>query len=448
MEETDKKNAIVVDTNVLIHDPKAIDVLREGGNTLFIPWQVILELDNLKNRPDIGIDAAEAIARIDELHGNNNGSLVIARERTFNGLKGLKKSNPDHEIIATAVKLAVDNQNKKEFKKVKLVSRDHTVRLLARDFKLERYGLTVDNYHRDETEEPCNHHPKEINVSSEIISGDDTFPADLSPEIGENEGVICYSDKVVPGCSSTEWGKKFAAIRKGDIFKIIPMEIKALGLAPQILNGNGPNWPQIIALGQLLDPEIDLVILQCGAGTGKTLLALAAAVEQRSHFQNIIVSRPMVHLDDTDSMGFLPGNEKEKMTPWLRPIRVALSFLKRIDGGRNAKLIDEMENNEKIIYESLDYIRGMTYYKDIIIVDEAQNLTPHQVKTIITRAGIGTKMIFTGDLSQIDRRRRLDSRSSGLNYAINRLQGHKLVGISTFRESVRSRLASLGGDKL
>jgi len=147
-------------------------------------------------------------------------------------------------------------------------------------------------------------------------------------------------------------------------------------------------------------------------------------------------------------MGFLPGNEKEKMNPWLRPVRVALAFLKRIDSGKHARLIEELEKNEKIIYESLNYIRGMTYYKDIIIVDEAQNLTPHQVKTIITRAGIGTKMIFTGDLSQIDRRRRLDSRSSGLNYAINRMKGHRLVGISTFRESVRSPLASLGGEKL
>jgi PhoH-like ATPase len=440
-----EKNAIIADTNVFIHDPSAIDVLREGGNTLYIPMTVILELDKLKDKPDIGIDARDALRRIEHLNLEGDPSLKIYSKRP--NLKTLKEwldpNSPDHQIIAVAHTIVEENQKDKVFAKVKLVSRDRPVRLLA--YELISDGVVVEDYYRDETEELKHQSPKEINVCPDEISDNFTFKYDPKTHnhIEENEGVICFSNAF-----GKEWKDSFVAIKKGDVFRIVNRDVHALGLKPYSLNGNGPNWQQYIALGQLLDPGVELVFLQGGAGTGKTLLALATAIEQRKMYQQIIITRPMIHLEDEDRMGFLPGDEIEKMTPWLRPILRAFSFLSNLDGFENKKLIDRLKDEGKIVFEPLDYIRGMTYHKDILIVDEAQNLTPHQVKTIITRAGEKAKIIFTGDLGQIDRRRRLDRKSSGLTYAIKRMMGHSLVGVTTFRDSVRSRLAGLAEERL
>ncbi len=317
------------------------------------------------------------------------------------------------------------------------------MRLLAHE--LIRAGVVVENYYRDETEELKHRSPKEINVCPDEISDDFAFKYNpkLHGHVEENEGVVCFSNAF-----SKVWKGSFVAIKKGDFFRIVNPEIHAIGLKPYSLNGNGPNWQQYIALGQLLDPGVELVFLQGGAGTGKTLLALASAIEQRKLYQQIIITRPMIHLEDEDRMGYLPGDEMQKMTPWLRPVLRALAFLSNIDTFENKKLIDRLRDEAKVVFEPLDYIRGMTYHKDILIVDEAQNLTPHQVKTIITRAGEKAKIIFTGDLGQIDRRRRLDRKSSGLTYAIKRMMDHSLVGVTTFHESVRSRLAGLAEERL
>lgn len=442
MEESSLTNAIIPDTNVLVHDPKAVDYLREGGNILIIPLRVIFELDGIKNRPIIGRDASEALSRIEELHDAGSKSLVIARQKSWENLKQLDRKHPDHEIIATAAQVAKENRNSKRYKKVKLLSRDNTVRLLAREFKL---GLSVENYHRDETEETKNEQPRSINVPDGLLRSDFAFSAEGYDDIRINEGVVCYSSGY-PAKSGGSWDSHYAAIRKEEHFEIIPRDISAFGLSPISLNGNGPNWSQYIALAQLLDQRIELVFLQGGAGTGKTLLALAAALEQRRLFRSIIITRPMVHLEDEDRMGFLPGDMAEKMDPWLQPIKVSLDILR--ENKIYGKKIEDIENTKKISYWPLDYFRGMTFHRAIIIVDEAQNLTPHQMKTIVTRAGMGTKMIFTGDLGQIDRRRLLDRRSSGLNYAINRLRDNPLVGITIFRESVRSPLAKVADDLL
>jgi PhoH-like ATPase len=435
--------AYVVDTNVLVHDPNAIDILREGGNTLFIHWAVIHELDHLKSRPDIGLDARQALRRIEEIRLSGDQSLVLQRKAHFQNIGDLDRKNPDHQIIATAYTLHKDRSNKQV---VKLISRDRPVRLLAREL-----GLYAEDYRRDNVEAP-KFHLREINVSEkEIDKNNLAFPFDRGEKnhqgIEENQGVVCFSDWD-PISGNCEWQRAFAAIRKNDVFKIIPRNISALGLQPFSLNGNGFNWSQAIALAQLLDSDIQLVFLQGGAGSGKTLLALASAIEQRSSYKQIIVARPMVHLEDEDNMGFLPGDAKEKIQPWLRPIMQALSFLKEADDAKHKGTITNMQEKEKIDFLSLDYIRGITIYRDILIVDEAQNLTPHQVKTIITRAGMHTKVIFTGDLGQIDRRRRLDEKSSGLAHAIARMNGHSRVGVTNFKETVRSELAKLAEERL
>jgi PhoH-like ATPase len=268
-------------------------------------------------------------------------------------------------------------------------------------------------------------------------------------DIIENEGVVCYSDYDPFSYSRLKgWRPIFAAIKKKGILHLIDNDIEALGIKPYTLNGNGDyNWHQHIALAQLLDSRIKLVLLQGGAGSGKTILSLATAISQRKTFRQILVTRPMVPLEDEDRMGFLPGNIEDKMGPWLQPIWQSLSFLKE-QSNTNKKLIEDMIEFRKLYFAPLDYIRGMSFYKDLIIVDDAQNLTPHQVKTIITRAGHEAKIIFTGDLGQIDRKKRLDRRSSGLAYATDKLNDQSLVAVTKFKETVRSPLASLAEEYL
>lgn len=442
--------AIVIDTNVAIHDPESIDVLRnDGSRTLCIPLVVIHELDVLKDKPDIGIDARDALRRIEALTLGGEPSLKIIRNLTFQGLNGLDRKRADHQIIAAAN--TVIRNMKAKFASVILVSRDRPVRILAREF-----GFTAEDYTRDATEISDNSTTlPTFNIQSRNISDDFSFPYQ-PPEDGidlpQNEGVICFSDwsgdPGTLGASDKKWGAAFTAVRKGDKYKIVQNNIQVMGLKPYSLNGNGPNWHQHIAFSQLLDPNISLIFLQGGAGSGKTLMAMAAAIELRSRYKRILITRPMIHLEDQDKMGFLPGGIEEKTGPWMRPISDALDFLKENTGERNRKIIEDMNEKKKFVTEPLDYIRGMSYYRCILIVDEAQNLTPHQMKTIITRAGEGTKIIFTGDLGQIDLRRRLDRRSSGLAYAINRMVGHeeecRMVAATNFKETVRSPLAKFG----
>lgn len=430
--------ALVTDTNVLVHNPQCIETLREEGNTLVVPWVGTLELDRLKDKPDIGWDAREAINLIEEIRKRGDDSLMIYRNPSFKSLGDLDKKVADHQIIATAKSL----QKEKSFGNVTLLSRDRTVRILAREL-----GIHADDYVHNFSVPKAG--MKEINVPSQKVSSFLAFPfQDEFGDLKENEGVICYSDFNFNLSRCAKWGKNFAAIRKDKKCQIIPYGISAMGLRPYSLNGDGENWYQHVAFAQLLDPSIELVFLQGGAGSGKTLLALACAIEQRKLYHQIIVSRPMIHLEDEDRMGFLPGDEHQKMAPWLRPIMQAVNFLKEIKNNDNEKLITKLLEVKKIDFEPLDYIRGMTYYKTFMIIDEAQNLTPHQIKTIITRAGMHTKLVFTGDLGQIDRRRRLDRKSSGLAYAIATMGDHPRVGVTTFKETVRSPLASLAEERM
>jgi len=446
-----KPNAIIADTNVYIHDPNAINFLREGGNTLFIPMVVIFELDNLKTKPDIGLDAHEALKRIEKATNGKDNSIEIIRNPTFNDIKFLDKKTVDHVIIATAYE--IKKKRGKDFKEVKLVTRDKTVRIIARNMHIH-----TDDYYRETTKNFDSHLSiRTIRVKDSEISDDKqgiyyfSFPYDEGNEehkgLLENSGIICKLEYSGEGKTwMPDWKGIFPAIKKGDKFRVIPKDINALCIKPYSINGNGPNWPQHIALAQLLDPEISLVFLEGGAGTGKTLLALAAAFERKKNFRQIYVTRPMIHLGDEDNMGYLPGNKDEKMQPWLAPIKQTLSFLKETGDGKNNKIIEQLENpaSSKIVYEPLDYIRGMSLNHILLIVDEAQNLTPHQVKTIITRAGEHSTIFFTGDLDQIDRdRRRLDRETSGLAYAINRLADSPMVATTIFQDTVRSPLACL-----
>jgi PhoH-like ATPase len=449
--EASEKNIIVLDTSVLVHDPESLDILRSDDSTLVVPWIVLEELDQLKNKPNIGWDAREVIRKIEDLAQTDPNYFKIEPKPSNKYFKNdLQKDKADHQIIATARALQIGSDRKTE---VLLMSRDTIVRVLAREL-----GIKTEDYPYNQVNALFKSCFKRINVPSGILSQNgDTFRhslQDLEP-MQHNEGVVCWSK------TNGDWEESFAALFKGDHFKIVPSDIEALGLRPFSLdsNGNGAdkdkshgrdnrkNWSQYVALAQVLDPAINLVFLQGGAGTGKTLIALAGALEQRKKYTNIVIARPMVHLEDRDEIGFLPGGLEEKMGPWTEPILQAFSFLASVKP-ENGDLIARLQENKKIIIKPLDYIRGATYHKSFIVIDEAQNLTPHQVKTIITRAGSNTKMVFTGDLGQIDRNRRLDRKTSGLAYAMNQMANQGMVGIVNFKDTVRSPLASLAEELL
>lgn len=438
----EKPKAIVVDTNVLIHDPESIETLMNDVNTLFLHTIVLQELDNNKTKRDIGRDCREAIRRIEALQIEKHPRLKIVQQSDWSGIEvqHLKKKEPDHHIIVLAQNLIDDPQ----YKEVKLISKDTTVRVLARemDIIVEDYvssDVTIDNTLLKEVEVPVS------KFRLNRYGNGYEFRLDDMDTFNENEGVVCWSDwngQLEPNGSNTDWGKQFTAMKKGDSFQVIRNDISVMGLGAYSMNGNGPNWEQCVAINQLLDNPIKCCFLIGGAGTGKTILALAAALEQRKMFRNILVTRPMVHLEDEDNMGFLPGDINMKMNPWLRPIWRSLSFIGHQDK-LNEKIINGVRENNKMEIEPLDYIRGMTFVKDILIVDEAQNLTPHQIKTIITRAGEKCKIIFTGDLGQIDRTRKVDARSNGLAYASVKMMNHPMVSVVHFKETVRSPLAHL-----
>ena len=413
-------------------------------NILFLHTIVLQELDRNKTKRDIGRDCREAIRRIEKLQIENHPRLKIVQQSDWSdpALSHLDRHNHDHMIIALAHNLSQESPIIHD--EVKLISKDTTVRVLSRDLDItvEDYissQVTVDNTEMKDVNVPCDDF-----VLNRYGNGYE-FRLDPDTDIfSQNDGVIVntnWNGQLEPHGPNIDWGRQFTAIKKGEVFQVIRKDISAMGLESYSMNGS-PNWAQYVALSQLLDNAIKCCFLIGGAGTGKTILALAAALEQRKMFRNILVTRPMVHLEDEDNMGFLPGDINQKMNPWLRPIWRSLSFIGHVDK-MNEKIIQKVRADDKLEIEPLDYIRGMTFVKDILIVDEAQNLTPHQIKTIITRAGEKCKIIFTGDLGQIDRTRKVDATSNGLAYASVKMANQPMVSVCHFKETVRSPLAHL-----
>ena len=430
-----QKLTIVLDTNVILHDAKCI--FNFGIDDIVIPITVLEELDRFKKGDgDINVQARQFLRDLDQILdekdsrigcqlGEGLGTIRVELEPNANHINGkMSMSNADHKILNTALGL---NGNKN----IILVTKDTNLRMKARAFGLKSLDYTIDQIKECDTL----YSGKRIidNADEEFINecyengaiGNDKLEIE-SPVANENFVLQSGSQSVLLRYNINK--QLFEKVNKSSAFGI-----------------SGRNVEQIFALDALLDDNINLVTLAGLAGSGKTLLALAAALECRSQYRQILLARPVVALSNRD-MGYLPGDIDAKLDPYLQPLWDNLAVIKDINQDQVDKIAKMREEN-KIEISPLAYIRGRSLQRTYFIIDEAQNLTPHEVKTIITRAGEGTKIILTGDIQQIDHPY-LDNLSNGLSYVIKRMRGQDIYSHITLAKGIRSKLAEIASNLL
>lgn len=438
------RKIFVFDTSVILFDHNAIRNFQE--HDVAIPITVLEELDNFKKGNDTkNFEAREFIRIIDKMaeksslqewntiNGPGKGKFkVIMNGQDSNNYtdKIFGTNKNDHKIINAALTLAKEEKDAE----VTLVSKDINLRL-----KSKALNLPAADYETGKIKDVQNLYTGKStyeNISSELI--DELFKTGLSahsnfPEISfiPNHYYILKSKKNSVLAYYNPNTQNLERIEKRTCYGIQPR-----------------NAEQTFALHALLNPDVPLVSMQGVAGTGKTLLSLAASIEQRVNFKQIYLARPIVPLSNKD-IGFLPGDIKSKINPYMEPLWDNLKLIKNQwpETDRNYKRIEDMVLKEKIVVTPLAYIRGRSLSNVMFIVDEAQNLTPHEVKTIITRAGDNTKMIFSGDIHQIDTPY-LDEQSNGLSYLIDKLKGNPLFAHVTLEKGERSDLANLANTLL
>jgi PhoH-like ATPase len=443
------KKIFILDTNVILHDSSCIHNFAE--HDIIIPITVLEELDQFKKGSQIiNYHAREFVRELDRLSTDRlfNGGMLIGQGKGKISIRlemdihpDLRSSFPnvdkeDHRILNIAYHIS---QEKKDHAVI-LVSKDVNLRMKARSV-----GLPAEDYTTDCVRDPAHLYSGcryEEDVSSEFIER-------LYGEQGELPGDDLAAEKPL---RPNEYlvlrnGKKSALAtytrRETDnrfVFRRV-QKVSVYGIIPR-------NAEQSFAIHALLNPGIRLVTISGKAGTGKTLLALAAALETRSQFRQILLTRPIMPLSNKD-IGYLPGDIQSKIKPYMQPLYDNLHVIrgqypeKSEMFQRVQKLLDE----EKLAIEPLAYIRGRSLVKMYLIVDEAQNLTPHEVKTIITRAGEGTKIVFTGDINQIDHPY-LGISSNGLSTLIDKMQGQEIYAHIDLRKGERSQLADLASNIL
>lgn len=439
------KKIFIFDTNVVLHDYRAIHSFEKTN--LVIPMTVLEEIDKFKRGSDtINYNAREFIRELDELASKNDGKNIFSSglELTNGGrifvdtenyenkmINSLFHSNiADHRILSVAY-----NLKEKYSTRVVLISKDINMRMKAKSLDIE-----TRDYYTDK-----------IEVLSSLFTGVKNFVGDeykdIIKKLKENNEIKNYIEDIFPNTYisykvKTEDEAIVAKyIKSTDTIKLLNTEITAYGVKPR-------NNEQLMALDALLDKDIPLISMTGKAGTGKTLLALAAALEKRKSYRQILLARPVVALSNKD-IGFLPGDIKSKLDPYMQPLFDNLSVIQNIHGESSTEhqSIKLMLENEKLVISPLAYIRGRSLSKMYFIIDEAQNLTPHEVKTIITRAGENTKIVFTGDIHQIDTPY-LDERSNGLTYLIDRMKAEELNATVTLEKGERSKLAELAANIL
>jgi PhoH-like ATPase len=441
----ENKKIFVLDTSVIIYDHTAIKNFKE--HDVVVPITVLEELDNFKKGNDTkNFAAREFIRYIDKISGkgtlqdwvNINGKghglfkIEMGQNSRIDAEKVFGERKADHRIINSALFLAETHPDRK----VVLVTKDINLRLKAKSL-----NLTAEDYETGKI--------KEV---SDLYSGKtvvDRVPFDVINEIYEKG--FCSAIKLLKKNHETPDNHYF--ILKNDQKSVLAKynsdenaverihKISSFNITPR-------NAEQAFALDAIMNPNIKLVSLQGVAGTGKTLLSLAGALEQRRNYHQIYLARPIVPLSNKD-IGYLPGDIKSKLNPYMEPLWDNLKYIKNqfSEKEKEYKQINEMVESEKLVVCPLAYIRGRSLSNVFFIVDEAQNLTPHEVKTIISRAGENTKIVFTGDIFQIDTPY-LDTQSNGLSYLIDRIKGQHLYAHVTLERGERSDLANLANEFL
>jgi len=438
-----RKKIFVLDTSVILYDHNAFENFQE--HDVAIPIQVLEELDNMKSGNDTrNFEARSFIRLIDDisrkklvnkwqpLNGKDKGSfkVIIDTKATDTDAEAIFGSDKiDHRILNAALGL----QEEFADKKVVLVSKDICLRLKAKAL----------NLHSEDYETGKVKNLDELYTGKTVLD----VPDKLISQLNKHES-LPGGDLELKSYTSNHFyileGKKSAA---SGFYNSQSLRLEKITEQP-IFNIYPKNLEQAFAIHALLNPDIKLVTIQGNAGTGKTLLALAGALEQRKYYRQIYVTRPIVPLSNKD-IGFLPGDIKSKIDPYMAPIWDNLKFIKDqfADDEKMQAKIDELVENDKISIAPLAFIRGRTLSKIFFIVDEAQNLTPHEIKTIISRAGENSKIVFTGDIYQIDTPY-LDAESNGLSYLIDRAKGHPLYAHITLQKGERSELANLATELL
>jgi len=433
------KKLFILDTNVLLHDFKCIYNFEE--NDVIIPIVVLEELDKFKKGNDtINFHAREFTRELDKLSGDmlltaniplggNLGNLHIETGKDFSDKvrHSFPEMTPDHRILAIAD--YVCNTNKE--KTVILITKDINLRMKAKSL-----GILAQDYEND----------KVVNIND--------IYKDIMTLEGTDSQLISKLYELPDGIDASEFslpdnlkGHKYYIVKNGVSSALAhydPSKKLVSRVIKQTTYGIDPrNAEQTFAIDALLNPEIQLVALTGKAGTGKTLLALAAALSQYKRYKQIFLARPIVPLANRD-LGFLPGDVKEKIDPYMQPLFDNLTVIKHKFSHQNPEFlrINDMVKDEKLVITPLAFIRGRSLSDIYFIVDEAQNLTPHEVKTIITRAGEGTKLVFTGDIEQIDSPY-LDAGSNGLSYLCDKMKDQDIFAHVNLIKGERSYLAEL-----
>jgi len=436
-----KKKIYVLDTSVILFSHDCIMNFEE--NDIGIPITVLEELDHLKKGNDtINFEAREFIRMIDELSSNKmlndwiplNGKTkgkfkILVNQKTKNNI--FNDEINDHKILDSALNLQKEEKNKI----VTLVSKDINLRLKAKslNLKAEDY-LTgkIKNLNSLDLEGQVLESVKDEVIDNiyenNIIEKKIIFPR---KKLSDNSYYILKNSK-----------KSVLIYFDADTDTINRVEKTPItGIKPR-------NAEQAFAIHSLLNDKVSLVSINGVAGTGKTLLALASAISQRRDYKQIFVARPIVPLSNKD-IGYLPGDINSKINPYMEPLWDNFKYIQNQykETSTDFKVLKNMIESEKLVIQPLAYIRGRSFSNIYFIIDEAQNLTPHEIKTIISRAGENTKIVFAGDINQIDTPY-LDSQSNGLSYLIDKLKGQKLYSHVTLRKGERSELANLANDLL
>jgi len=439
------RKIFILDTSVILHDHQAVNQFEE--HDVAIPISVLEELDSFKKGNDtINFEARQFIRFVDKLSEGNslNQWIQLSPEKPScftvvmqesgteeqNAVKIFGDRKADHLILNAALFIKQEYADRP----VILVTKDVNLRLKARSLNLQSEDYETGKI-------------QNLEGLYRGIAQLDLEESEMIDKIHQLESVH-YSEVM----KSEPYNNHYFIIKnhRSSTLAYFNPETKnlervekrhAYGIKPR-------NAEQTFAMHALFNNNIKLVTIQGVAGTGKTLIALAAALEQRSNFRQIYLARPIVPLNNKD-IGFLPGDIKAKINPYMEPLWDNLKVIQNqySENSKEYQKVKELVDNEKLMVTPLAYIRGRSLANIIFIVDEAQNLTPLEVKTIITRAGEGTKIIFTGDINQIDTPY-LDSQSNGLSFMIDRLKGQPLYAHITLEKGERSDLANLANELL